>query len=76
MVRPALLAAFSEKIKPCLDLIATTTFDNEKVRVRLDEFREWTARLDEPGDPTPTLGEIVKAAKVQGLAAKLCWAIG
>jgi ATP-dependent helicase/nuclease subunit A len=70
-VRPALLAAFREKIKPCLDLIATTSFDNAKVRVRLDEFRDWTARLDEPGDPTPTLARIAETAKVQGLAAKL-----
>ncbi len=70
-VRPALLEDFRKRLQPCLDLIAETTFDNEKVRARLDGFREWTARLDEPGDPTPTLEELAKAAKVVGLAAKL-----
>jgi ATP-dependent helicase/nuclease subunit A len=70
-VRPALLEAFREKIKPCLDLIDSTTFANETVRARLDEFLEWTARLDGPGDPTPTLEKIQATARVQGLAAKL-----
>ena len=70
-VQPSMLGGFRDKTKPCLDLIASNTFANDKVRARLDEFREWIGRLDAPGDPIPTLLKIAEVAKVQGLSAKL-----
>ena len=70
-VQPALLESFRAKTKPILGLIDSSTFANEKVRVKLDDFRAWVKRLDAPGDPIPTLVKIVEVAKVQGLSAKL-----
>ena len=71
-VQPALVTAFRERAKPCLDLIERTNFEDEKVRARLDELRESVAQLDFGGDPVPTLVRIESGAMVKGLAAK-CW---
>ena len=70
-VRPALMRAFLDGMRPCLDLISETTFDDPKVRVRLDGFREWTSQLEAANDPIALLKSVGDFAKVQGVAAKL-----
>ena len=70
-VRPAMIRAFLDGLRPCLDLIAATTFDDPKARARLDGFREWTSRLATADDPVSLLDSAKDVAKVQGVAAKL-----
>ncbi len=70
-VQPAMIAAFKEQARDCLELIDATAFENEKVRERMTALRESFADLSDRGDPGPILAAIEKDARVQGLAPKL-----
>jgi ATP-dependent helicase/nuclease subunit A len=70
-IKPALIADFRSTIEPCLDLINTTTFENDKVRARVDDFREAAARLGSHGNLGSAIESIRSTAMVKGLAAKL-----
>ncbi len=69
--KPDLLNRFRESLQPCLELIETNEFNQQKVRTRLDDLRATIAELNQPGEPGPRLDAIHELCKVVGLAAKL-----
>jgi len=72
-VRPALLDRVRLACQPCLDLIASTSFDSPKVQARMAEFVEAVAGLEGPGDPVLLVEAVRKPSTVAGLTAKGIW---